>query len=546
MQNIYYIVLFSLLNILICIGQNKYPKTFFNSPVDIKIAIAGTFGELRSNHFHSGIDIKTKQQKNIPIYAAQSGYVSRIKISSFGFGKALYINHDNNLTTVYAHLENFNEKIANKVLKEHYEQEKFEIDFHLKKGEIPIQKGDIIGFSGNTGSSTAPHLHFEIRDTKTQQIINPMLFGLPILDRTHPIISSILIYHDNRKESIKTKKINHNTYTLEKKVIVEGAFNISVNTFDLLDAAPNKCGVYSTQLYINDSLYYFNQMEKFSFSETKYINSHIDYQYYKKNNEKYQKCFVDLNNELSTYKKSIDQIDLTDGEHKAKIIIKDSYMNTSILAFNILFKEKKMNSISKHKIINSNQVFEYQNNDMAIYIPSKSLYKDYEFTYTKTTDTVSNYPVYKILDDSIPSHKSFVMTIQLDSLEKELRAKTFIAKIDNNQINCIHSKWVEDKIIGKSNSFGAFTIMIDSIKPEITDPQVTTNFIQVKISDQLSGIKEYRGTINKKWVLMEYDFKTNILRYNFDQDPLNKKQTINISVSDLAGNENSMNIDFYR
>ena len=173
----------------------------------MKIAIAGTFGELRNNHFHSGIDIKTKQKKYIPIYATQDGYVSRIKVSTYGFGKALYINHEQGFTTVYAHLEEFQEQIQQKALEEHYRQELYEIDFSLKENEIEVKKGDTIGFSGNTGSSTAPHLHFEIRETKTQKVINPMLFGLPILDTSFPIINSILIYYeDGGKKSFDLKK----------------------------------------------------------------------------------------------------------------------------------------------------------------------------------------------------------------------------------------------------------------------------------------------------------------------------------------------------
>ena len=231
-------------------SQSEYPKDFFSNPVDFKMAIAGTFGELRSNHFHSGIDIKTKQKINLPIYASQDGYISRIKVSTRGFGKALYINHPNGFTTVYAHLERFEGKIQEKTEKKQYEIESFEIDFSLQNNELTVKKGEVIGYSGNTGSSTAPHLHFEIRNTKSQKVINPMLFGLPILDRTHPIINSILVYHNNgKKERIDANKIKNNEYKLAYHPKVFGPFNISINTFDLLDAAPNKNGVYSIELY---------------------------------------------------------------------------------------------------------------------------------------------------------------------------------------------------------------------------------------------------------------------------------------------------------
>ena len=261
-------------------SQNNYPKNYFSSPVNIKIAIAGTFGELRKNHFHSGIDIKTKQKINIPIYASQSGYISRIKVSPFGFGKALYINHPAGYTTVYAHLENFNEEITKIAHDEHFRQKKNEIDFSIKENQITVKKGDLIAFSGNTGSSSGPHLHFEIRETKTQKVLNPMLFGFPILDITKPVINSILVYDKlNNKRKIDVKEIN-GEYTISDILVLDNYFNMAISTVDFLDAAPNKCGVFTINLFLNDSLNYKNKMEKFSFSETRYINSHIDYEYF--------------------------------------------------------------------------------------------------------------------------------------------------------------------------------------------------------------------------------------------------------------------------
>tara|TARA_B100001250_G_scaffold29687_1_gene24432 strand:+ start:4033 stop:5700 length:1668 start_codon:yes stop_codon:yes gene_type:complete len=537
-------------------SQNEYPKDFFLNPVDFKIAIAGTFGELRSNHFHSGIDIKTKQKPNIPIHASQDGYISRIKVSTSGFGKALYINHPNGFTTVYAHLDRFHDKIQRKTEKKQYEKESFEIDFSLKTDEIEVKKGEVIGFSGNTGSSTAPHLHFEIRDTKTQKVINPMLFGLPILDRTHPIINSILIYHNNgKKELIKAKKVNNHQYKLAHQPNISGPFNIAINTFDLLDAAPNKNGVYSIELYVNDSLYFSNIMNTFSFSETRYINSHIDYEYYKNKGQKFQKCFLDLNNKISTNqkytKKKIGQLSKIN-KHIIKIIIKDSYQNSSILHFeidlpnNIESQYDENKTLGKESTINSKQVFEFQDDEFEIYIPNNSLYKDYPFKYEKIIDSLMTWPIYQILNDSIPSHKSFILSINASPLPIELREKTLIGRLSDDKIHCIQSKWKENAIIGKSNKFGSFSIVIDTVKPNIEYEQIKDNTMEFKISDDLSGIKNYRGEIDGKWILMEYDFKTDLLKYDFKELPKKKKQKLILSVTDHAKNTKTINIDFFR
>ncbi len=549
MKNVLLTILIWLFCTFFNYSQINYPQDFFISPVDIKIAIAGTFGELRNNHFHSGIDIKTKQQTNIPIYASQSGYISRIKVSSFGFGKALYINHEKGFTTVYAHLDRFSDKIQQMASKEHYKKESFEIDFSLQKDKIQIKQGELIGYSGNTGSSTGPHLHFEIRDTKTQQIINPMLFGLPILDRTYPVINSILIYHnEQKKEIIQVEKINNKTYNIPNTINASNFINIGVKTIDFLDAAPNKCGIYSLELFINDSLFYHHQMERFSFNETRYINSHIDYKYYMETGQKFIKCFVDPNNFLSTNKKKSQYnlgSNLKQGLNHVKVIVKDSYMNSTFLTFNINYTKNKslMHTTKKADYLNCKQVFEFKNNDIEIYIPNNSLYKDYLFSYTKSKTPKNKYDTYKILDKSTPIHKPFIISITADSVEKNLRSKALIGRIEDDKISCIKSKWEENKIVGKSKNFGDFRIVIDTVKPEIKYYSKTKEMIKFKIQDKLSGIKKYRGTINEKWVLMEYDFKTNLLTYQLDTTKNEKNQVIKIEVIDQVDNKNEINFD---
>ena len=534
-------------------SQNSYPKDYFSSPINMKIAIAGTFGELRNNHFHSGIDIKTRQKKNIPIYASADGYIARIKVSSFGFGKAIYINHDNGFSTVYAHLESFNDTLNHYTINKQYEKEQFEVDLIMKENMFTIQKGELIGLSGNTGSSTAPHLHFEIRNTSTQDVINPMLFNFPILDTQSPIIDAILIYHeDHTQELIKSHKLKKGEYSIDSELNINNSFNIAIKTYDLLDAAPNKNGIYNIQLYVNDSLQFENQMETFSFTETKLINSHIDYGFYQKNNQKFQKLFLDQNNNISTNKKNTDLSigkNLKPGKHTLKIIVEDSYHNSSelVVKFNLNLTESNQQTLSSNDIINSKRVFNFNHKDFDLYIPEMSLYKDHIFTYQIEYDTIFNYPILDILDSTIPSHKTSIISIKLASLAKHLRPKAIITKIDNETSKYVNSKWAGDKIIGKIKEFGKFTISIDTIKPEIKiKKKLTDDIMEFTISDTLSGIKTYRGEINGQWILMEYDYKTNILRYSFTTPKQNKKQTFKLIVEDRVGNKQELLFDFIR
>ena len=289
-------------------------------------------------------------------------------------------------------------------------------------------------------------------------------------------------------------------------------------------------------------------MERFSFSETRYINSHIDYKHYVETGKKFIKCFVDPNNFLSTNKKKSQHnlgSNLKQGVNHVKIIVQDSYMNTAFLTFNINFTKDKsqMHTTKKEDYINCKQVFEFKNNDIDIYIPNNSLYKDCLFSYEKTTNPQNKYKTHKILDKSTPIHKPFIMSIKADSVEKKLRSKALIGRIEDGKISCIKSQWKENKIIGKSNKFGDFRIVIDTVKPELKYYKKTNQLIHFKIQDKLSGIKQYRGSIDDKWILMEYDFKTNLLTYQLDSKKTRKNQIIKIEVIDKVGNKNEINFD---
>jgi len=194
------------------LAQSNIPKDYFGKPLDIPLILSGSFGELRSNHFHSGLDIKTQQRTGLPVYAPADGYVSRIKVGHYGYGKALYIKHPNGYSTVYAHLERYAGKIQDYVKKQQYRKESYEIELFPKADLLPVYKGDLIGYSGNTGSSGGPHLHFEIRDASSRPM-NPMLFGLDVPDTRRPLLNSVMVYpvgdsaHVDQRRSRKRLKL---------------------------------------------------------------------------------------------------------------------------------------------------------------------------------------------------------------------------------------------------------------------------------------------------------------------------------------------------
>ena len=516
-------------------SQEKYN---WESPLKIPLILSGTFGELRSNHFHSGIDFKTNKEIGIPIFAPASGYISRIKVSPTGFGKAIYIGHENGLTTVYAHLEKFNEEINQYILKKQYDLKTFSLDLTIEKEKFKLETGDTIGYTGNSGSSSGPHLHFEIRNTKNQHPLNPMNWDFEIKDTKKPIIESVFIYKLDDPLNIEKEKM------INKKVIA-GTFSFGIKTHDLIDLAENKNGINTIEIYLDNQLYYHYDIQEFSFSETKYINSLIDYKEYKKNKQKIYKCYIEENNQLSVYKKIVNNgilKDLDEGIHSIKIIVKDSYKNTEEQDFSFTYK-KSQNEKSSNKnnaeVIDCNKDFSFKNENIQILIPKKSLYTDCVFLLN-TDKKNKKHTEYTIINNKVPIHKRFELSIKPDQGISNPE-KLIMIQINNKDSVFVRSKWQNGKVTGKPISFGTFTLTKDNEKPKIEAVNFTKDLsnissIKFKIWDNLSGINDYFAEIDDQWVLIEYDAKNQLIEHNFINKPDGKDHKLYIKVSDKNGN----------
>ena len=289
-------------------SQEKYPKNYFSKPVEIPLILSGNFGESRTNHFHSGIDIKTQSKEGLNIISSANGYVSRIKIAHGGFGKALYIDHYNGFTTVYGHLKKFNKEIEDYIKKIQYKRQSYEVDIYLNKNTINLKKNQIIAYSGNTGSSLGPHLHYEIRNTSNQKPLNPLLFGMDVKDTRRPEIKGLFVYTniDNNIDKIipkklKLKRINDSVFRTNT-INIKGKTGFGINVIDKQDLANNKNGVHKISTYLNKKLINSINFDGFLFEESILINTLIDYQHYINNKERILKLFKTSGNKLSFYK----------------------------------------------------------------------------------------------------------------------------------------------------------------------------------------------------------------------------------------------------
>ncbi len=323
-----------------------YPKKYFRSPIENRIFLSGTFGELRGGHFHAGLDIKTSGVEGAKVMAAADGWISRIKISPFGYGNCVYISHPNGYTTVYAHLQKILDKPGAYVKKQQYKQERFAVDLQIAANQFPVKKGQVIALSGNSGSSGGPHVHFEIRDSRTQEPLNPLLFGIPVKDYYTPQIRSIRVYPVGQGATVNqhAKPLNlatkgwGKTHRLKKADTLDivGDFYLGINTIDKQNDTHNKNGVYSIELRVDSTTVYRHRLERVNFSTSRYINTLIDYPYYKQHKRRYQRTYQGTNNKLriADLAQNNGIISLQDNKvHLVEYIVKDVPGNTSVLTF---------------------------------------------------------------------------------------------------------------------------------------------------------------------------------------------------------------------
>ncbi|OYT16882.1 MAG: hypothetical protein B7C24_05435 [Bacteroidetes bacterium 4572_77] len=541
--------------------QFKYPQDYFRPPIEGRLYLSGTFGELRSNHFHAGIDIKTGGVVGKNVYAAADGWISRIKISPWGYGNAIYIDHPNGYTSVYGHLKEIKGEVSKYVKAQQYAQQSFAVDLYFKKDQFKLQKSDVIALSGNSGGSGGPHVHFEIRDSDTQEPINPLLFGIEVKDFITPVIRSIRIYPAQYNGTIgqNTKPTSFDlrgwgaTYQLKNldTLNIKGDFYLGINTVDKQNDSRNNNGVFSITLLVDDSLYYKHQMERLSFASNRDINTLIDYYYYKKHKRRYQRTYKSPNNRLKLYQDIENQgiLSLNDNKyHEIKYQVQDAKGNTSILQF-VIFSAPIIKQKTKKKPRSnfyqplSKHVF--SNNEVEIVFPKNCLYDTLSFHYSSNKSKKNDLsPIFSIAHATIPLQQK--INIQLKSLliSDSLKPKIYIERIEKDKSTTYMGKWENDSYLFSTKNFGDYQLQIDSIKPSIQLKNTKANRPNTLIfiaKDKGSGISTYDCWINGKWEILQYDPKTNRMKLDL---PLNlqKINKLVLKITDKVGNTQKLNL----
>ena len=542
----------------------SYPQDYFSAPIDINLILSGSFAELRTNHFHSGLDIKTQGKEGFQTYASAAGYVSRIKISRYGYGKALYIKHPNGYTTVYAHLKKFSAAIEAYVKKRQYQKETFEIELFPKAGTLKVLDKQLIAYTGNTGGSGGPHLHFEIRDPQ-ERPINPLMFGFDVKDTTPPVIYGLFGYPisenshvggDTKRVEIRIIKQKDGTYKSEP-IIAYGEIGFGIISTDRQDLASNKNGVNNIQTSFNGQKSLEVNLNRFSFDETKHLNRYIDYEFLYNNKKRIQKLFIEKNNPLSVMNAFTNGGALkieNDTYSIYKVFVSDFKGNQSELNIPIRGVYQKLsdpiNRNAKLQHVSAIKETVLQKDNVSIQILKNTFYEDVDLLFEVSNDTL------KLHTALIPLQKSITINFDISKYKKEDKTRLFIGSVSRygNKLYYSPTKKRGNTLSTRTKYLGSYSLGIDSENPEIrainfkNKSWISNNkYLKVKINDKVSGIKNYRATLNERWILMEYDTKTQLLTYDFeDQTITETENNFKIIVTDNVGNSSTFESIFYR
>jgi hypothetical protein len=546
-------------------GQTQYPKDYFRSPLDIPLQLAGNFGELRSNHFHAGFDFRTQQREGFNVYAAAEGYVSRIRISAYGYGKAIYITHPNGFTTVYGHLQRGYGRIETYIKAKQYEKESYDIDVYPAAMDLPVKKGELIGLSGNTGGSEGPHLHFEFRDSKTENIINPLHFGFGdrIPDSKKPGINSIVVYPLEETSVVNGADtpfvINlspqPNGQYIAQKILAKGPIGFGVNTYDK-DNTSGPNGVYQVSSFLNGNPSFDYKFDSFHFDDTRYVNALIDYARYKRTAQRVQKLFMknkypldlihaDANNgivEVTPNMSGAYRIDITDfNGNKSTVSIPIEYSASAAATPSERTKTPYFIDVTKD--------YNYEKDGISVFFPAGTFYDNFYLDFD-----VRDKNLY-LSNKLIPAHIPYTISIADTSVPDTLREKTFVALMDGKKVAQYNDTWYKDGVYNsKVKVLGQFALAKDTLVPSISagksiegkwlTKQATLSLF---IRDNLSGIKQYKGYLNGKFILFEFDYKSGRITHNFSDGIVAEgKNDLKVVVTDNVGNSATFETQFFR
>lgn len=545
-------------------AQENFPK--YGKPVDIPIYLSATFGELRPNHLHAGLDIKTQAVEGKKIYAVADGYVSRIGVSPYGYGNVLYITHYDGYTSVYAHLQRFSGEIAKYVKQYQYKNKTFAAQIFPDKDKFPVKKGDLIAYSGNSGGSGGPHLHFEIRHTDSEKPVNPLYFGYQIEDNVKPMILGASVYPIGEEAQLEggikpmyfSVAGENGRYSLKDRpfVYANGEIAFGICTYDQVGTSTNKNGPYLYELYLDDVLAFQVEADSFSYSEPRYVNSLLDYRHYKQKKSSYVRTETDPNNRLHMIAVKNGTVTVAEGDTVSVCFkISDYAGNTARLRYKLVGvapveverpeRRRSEYFVKADGSLNSEIIID----DFSVSMEKNTLFRDEWIQTGQRDERGCCSRIYRFGDEELTTFKSFKVRIRPQE-EWARDSRMYIASIDKNgKVSSLGGKMKNGAMEVETRSMGEYTIKIDSVAPKVS----ASNFkdgqsvkalksLRFKISDDMTGVDTYNIYLNDAWVLGQYDAKNALLYYEFDDRFKAGTNKVKVVVTDGVGNTKTLNV----
>ena len=542
--------------------HKAYPQNYFQWPVGTAPGIVANFGELRPNHYHMGLDCRTESRVNLPILAAADGYVSKINIDPTGFGRALYISHPNGMTTLYAHLNDFSPEIENYIQEQQYKLKQWRVQIEVPANLLNVKKGELIARSGNTGGSQGPHLHFEVRDTKTDKVLNPLLMGFPIEDNIPPVILKLAVYdrrystYEQTPKIYALKKVNGIYQPLGGKIKVNtDKVSFAISAFDIYTGSTNQNGIYSAVLFNNGKAISGFAMDSISYDETRYLNAHIDFK--TRNNGG---AFLQHVSPLPGYQHGIYktskgengnvylQIGVT---NEIKIAVSDAAGNVSNIIFTINddgIREKRKSF--EGQLFEPNNINVFENDKVSFYMKDSAIYDSFHFSFREVVTATG--PAYYLQDDEVPVQQYYPIKIKgnfniedTGKIEMKMNShgKTKFKKA------VYKNGWYESSF----RDFGVFQLVLDKTPPLVAplwgfrDGADVSKMNKIAFSaiDNTDEIVDFTGLLDGQWLLFSND-KGKTFIYNFDKYCTPGEHSLELIVKDVVGNETRKRYRFRR
>lgn len=551
-----YILLFFVLSTMINAQKN------LRNPLDFPLFLAGNCGELRPNHFHGGIDMKTQGVTGKAVHAVQSGYVSRISVSPWGYGNALYLTHPDGTTTVYGHLERFAPKIADYLWEEQHRQEQFSVNLFLTPEQIPVEEDEIVAYSGNTGSSGGPHVHFEIRDTQTEELIDPLPYYKHLIEDTQaPKIRGLLVCPQEGKGIVNGKtgkqefKIVSDAKgkpTLQAQIEAWGEIGLAIRANDYMNGTSNIYGVKETILMEGDEQLFRAYIDRFGFDENRYVNSLTDYAIWSKQRIFYLKCFTDPGNRLrfiESKNRGIIHIN-EERTYRFTFILRDVYGNETRMNLSIIGKKQEIPAIHTE----GTELFRWHSTNLfgakgiRLKIPRGNLYADLYFKYQVREETDRLSAVHILHNEPVALHENADLSIRILQDTIENKTQYGIVQWKGSKRSWIGGTYRQGWMDAKIRELGTYTIAADTVAPKITPVNSSTwlnkKTFTFQLTDNLSGVTTFRGTIDGKFVLFRMDNRS-VISCHFDQEELQHgKHVLHVEATDACGNRTEYRYNF--